>query len=30
MVKGKIEYHAEREELQGKKEIFVRYLGIEA
>jgi branched-chain amino acid transport system ATP-binding protein len=30
MVKGKIEYHAEREELQGKKEIFIRYLGIEA
>lgn len=30
MVKGKIEYHAEREELQGKKEILIRYLGIEA
>ena len=30
MVKGKIEYHAEKEELEGKKEILIRYLGIEA
>jgi branched-chain amino acid transport system ATP-binding protein len=30
MVKGKIEYHAEKEELAGKKEILIRYLGIEA
>ncbi len=29
MVKGKIEYHASREELQGKKEVIVRYLGVE-
>jgi len=29
MVKGKIEYHAGREELQGKKEMFIRYLGVE-
>lgn len=29
MVKGKTEYNAEREELQGKKEILIRYLGIE-
>lgn len=29
MVKGKIEYHAGREEIQGKKEILIRYLGIE-
>lgn len=28
MVKGKIEYRAEREQLEGKKEIFVRYLGV--
>jgi branched-chain amino acid transport system ATP-binding protein len=30
MVKGKIEYHVEREELEGKKEILIRYLGFEA
>jgi len=29
MVKGKIEYHAEKEELEGKKEILIRYLGVE-
>ncbi len=29
MVKGKVEYNAGKEELQGKKEIFIRYLGIE-
>jgi branched-chain amino acid transport system ATP-binding protein len=29
MVKGKIEYSAGREELQGKKEILIRYLGVE-
>ncbi len=29
MVKGKIEYHASRGELQGKKEVIVRYLGVE-
>jgi branched-chain amino acid transport system ATP-binding protein len=29
MVKGKVEYEATREELAGKKEIFIRYLGIE-
>jgi branched-chain amino acid transport system ATP-binding protein len=29
MVKGKIEYHATREELEGKKEMFIRYLGVE-
>jgi len=29
MVKGKIEYHAGREELEGKKEMFIRYLGVE-
>lgn len=29
MVKGKIEYNAEKEELQGKKEILIRYLGVE-
>ncbi len=29
MVKGKIEYRASREELQGKKEILIRYLGVE-
>ena len=29
MVKGKIEYHASREELEGKKEMFIRYLGVE-
>jgi branched-chain amino acid transport system ATP-binding protein len=29
MVKGKIEYHAEAEELQGKKEILIHYLGVE-
>lgn len=30
MVKGKIEHTATRQELEGRKEIFVRYLGIEA
>jgi branched-chain amino acid transport system ATP-binding protein len=30
MVKGKVEYAAKREELQGRKDILVRYLGIEA
>jgi len=29
MVKGKIEYHVEAEELQGKKEILIHYLGVE-
>ena len=29
MVKGKIEYHTSREELEGKKEMFIRYLGVE-
>ena len=29
MVKGKIEYSARKEELQGKKEILIRYLGVE-
>lgn len=29
MVKGKIEYRAGKEELQGKKEILIRYLGVE-
>jgi branched-chain amino acid transport system ATP-binding protein len=29
LVKGKIEYHAETKELQGKKEIFIHYLGVE-
>ncbi len=29
MVKGKIEYQAEREEIQGEKEILIRYLGVE-
>ncbi len=29
MVKGKIEYHASRNELEGKKEMFIRYLGVE-
>ena len=29
MVKGKIEYHATRKELEGKKEMFIRYLGVE-
>jgi branched-chain amino acid transport system ATP-binding protein len=29
MVKGKIEYRASKEELQGKKEILIRYLGVE-
>jgi branched-chain amino acid transport system ATP-binding protein len=29
MVKGKVEYHASREELEGKKEMFIRYLGVE-
>ncbi len=29
MVKGKIEYRASREELQGKKEVIIRYLGVE-
>lgn len=28
MVKGKIEYHASRDELEGKKEMFIRYLGV--
>ena len=30
MTKGKIEYNAEKEELQGKKEVLIRYLGVEA
>lgn len=29
MVKGKIEYHMQKEELEGKKEILTRYLGVE-
>lgn len=29
LVKGKIEFHAEAEELQGKKEILIHYLGVE-
>jgi branched-chain amino acid transport system ATP-binding protein len=29
MVKGKIEYSTRKEELQGKKEILIRYLGVE-
>jgi branched-chain amino acid transport system ATP-binding protein len=29
MVKGKIEYRASREELQGKRGILIRYLGVE-
>ena len=29
MVKGRVEYTATREELEGRKDIFVRYLGIE-
>jgi len=29
MVKGKIEYRTRKEELQGKKEILIRYLGVE-
>lgn len=29
MVKGKIEYHAKKEEIQGRKDIFIRYLGVE-
>jgi branched-chain amino acid transport system ATP-binding protein len=29
MGEGKIGYDAEREELQGKKEILIRYLGVE-
>ncbi len=29
MVKGKIEHHASREELEGRQEMFVRYLGVE-
>lgn len=29
MVKGKIEYNAQKEELQGKTDIFIRYLGVE-
>ncbi len=29
MVKGRVEHTATREELQGRKDIFVRYLGIE-
>lgn len=29
MVKGKIEYRASGEELQGKREILIRYLGVE-
>jgi len=29
MTKGKIEYNAEKEELQGKKEVLIRYLGVE-
>lgn len=30
MVKGKVEHSADREELQDKKDILIRYLGIEA
>ncbi len=29
MVKGRIEYHASSAELEGKKEMFIRYLGVE-
>ena len=29
MVKGKVEYGGEKEEIQGKKEILIRYLGVE-
>jgi len=29
MVKGKVEYKASREELQGRREILIRYLGVE-
>ena len=29
MVKGKIEFHAPTEEVQGKKETLIRYLGVE-
>ena len=29
MVKGRIEYRTRKEELQGKKEILIRYLGVE-
>jgi branched-chain amino acid transport system ATP-binding protein len=29
LVKGRIEYRASREELQGKREILIRYLGVE-
>jgi branched-chain amino acid transport system ATP-binding protein len=29
MVKGRIEYRASREELQGRREILIRYLGVE-
>lgn len=29
MVKGKIEYNAGKEEVQGKKEVLIRYLGVE-
>jgi hypothetical protein len=29
MVKGKVEYDAEKEEIQGRKEIIIRYLGVE-
>jgi branched-chain amino acid transport system ATP-binding protein len=29
MAKGKIEYRAGKEELQGKKDILIRYLGVE-
>ena len=28
MIKGKIEYSAKKEELEGKNEIFIRYLGV--
>ena len=29
MVKGKVEYRASREELEGRREILIRYLGVE-
>ena len=29
MVKGKIEFHAPKEEVQGKKDVLIRYLGVE-
>jgi branched-chain amino acid transport system ATP-binding protein len=29
MVKGKIEFHAPAEEVQGKKDVLIRYLGVE-